>query len=136
MAQIKNIYLGNLRTEAEHLSSGKKFITDAPVDNKGRGEAFSPSDTVCAALASCMMTIMGIVAEREQLELKGMEANVTKIMTSEPPRKIAEIHVALTLPAHVILSDKQKQMLKNAAHTCPVALSIHPEIIQKLSFNF
>lgn len=136
MAQIKNIYLGNLRTEAEHLSSGKKFITDAPLDNKGKGEAFSPSDTICAALASCIMTIIGIVADRERLELQGMQADVTKIMTATPPRKIAEIQVALTIPEAAQFSEKQKQMLKHAAHTCPVALSLHPEIIQKISFNF
>lgn len=136
MPQIKNIYLGELRTECHHLRSGKKFITDAPLDNKGKGEAFSPTDTVCAALASCIMTIMGIVAERESLDLKGMEALTTKIMTSEPPRKIKEIQIFLTIPTHLTLSEKQKQILKHAAHTCPVALSIHPDIIQNITFNF
>jgi putative redox protein len=136
MAQIKNVYLGNLRTEAEHLSSGKKFITDAPIDNNGRGEAFSPTDMVSAALASCIMTIMGIVAERESIELKGMTANVTKVMSGGSPRKIAEIHVDLAIPENVVLSEKQKQMLKNAAHTCPVTLSLHSSILQKVTFNF
>jgi putative redox protein len=136
MTQIRNIYLGNLRTEAEHLKSGNKFITDAPPDNNGKGEAFSPSDTVCAALASCMMTIMGIVAERELLNIKGLTAEVTKIMSSVPPRKIDEIHVHLKMPAEVTLSEKQKETLKRAAHTCPVALSLHPSIQQIVSFNF
>ncbi len=136
MAQIKNKYLGSLRTEATHLKSGKTFITDAPPDNNGRGEAFSPSDTVCAALASCMMTIMGIVAQREQISLEGLEAEVTKVMSSEPPRRIAEIHVQLTLPDTSLLTEKQAEVLKRAAHTCPVALSLHPEILQKVTFNF
>src|SRR5699024_8401601 len=105
-------------------------------DNKGKGEALSPSDTVCAALASCIMTIMGILADREQIDLTGMASDVTKIMTKEPPRKIAEIHVNLNIPGHHLLSDKQKQMLKHAAHTCPVALSLHPDIVQKITFNF
>lgn len=136
MAQIKNTYLGNLRTEAEHLNSGSKFITDAPIDNKGKGEFFSPSDTVCAALASCMMTIMGIVAERENIEIKGTIANVTKIMSIDPPRRIAEIHVEISIPEILALSEKHHKVLKHAALTCPVALSLHPDIVQMVHFNF
>lgn len=135
MAQIRNIYLGNLRTEAEHLNSGNKFITDAPLDNNGRGEAFSPSDTVCAALASCMMTIMGIVGEREHIELTGMSAEVVKVMAAEP-RRISEIHIDIKIPEICVLSEKQKIVLRRAAHTCPVAMSLHPDILQKVSFNF
>lgn len=135
MAQMKVKYLGELRTEAEHLKSGKKFITDAPPDNNGKGEAFSPTDTVSVALASCMITIMGIVANRENLDIKGLEAEVEKIMTSSP-RKIAEIKVNFIMPSHINLSEKHKEVLKRAAHTCPVALSLNPDIKQTVSFNF
>lgn len=135
MAQMTVNYLGDLRTEATHLKSGSKFITDAPPDNNGKGEAFSPSDTVCVALASCMITIMGIAARRENLDLKGLKANIVKIMVAEP-RRIAEIQINFVMPDTVILSDKQKLVLQRAAHTCPVALSLHPEIKQTVSFNF
>ncbi|MFN3403785.1 MAG: OsmC family protein [Cytophagaceae bacterium] len=134
MTQIKNKYLGSLRTESIHLKSANKIITDAPVDNNGKGEAFSPSDLVCAALASCMMTIMGIVAEREKIDLSGLEADVTKVMVASP-RKISEIHVTLRMPSAGI-SDKQREVLKRAALTCPVALSIHPDIKQEVKFDF
>lgn len=136
MGQIKNIYLGNLRTELEHLKSGQKLITDAPTDNKGKGEAFSPTDTVCAALSSCILTTMAIRTENENIDLTGTVTDVTKIMTSQPPRKIAEIHVDIHIPERLQLSDRQKELLKHIAHTCPVSLSLHPDIVQKLNFNF
>jgi uncharacterized OsmC-like protein len=135
MSQMQVNYLGDLRTEAIHLKSGKTFITDAPTDNNGKGEAFSPSDTVCAALASCMITIMGIVARRENLDITGLKADIIKIMIAEP-RKIGEIKISFTMPENVLLSEKQKQILKRAAHTCPVALSLHSDIKQTVSFNF
>ncbi|MBX9851099.1 MAG: OsmC family protein [Cytophagaceae bacterium] len=135
MAQIKVKYLGELRTEAEHLKSQKKFITDAPTDNNGKGEAFSPTDTVCAALASCMITIMGIVAQRENIDIKGLSADITKLM-SQSPRKIAEIQINFTMPSEVKLTDKQKEVLKRSAHTCPVALSLDPSVKQTVTFNF
>src|SRR3954468_18816311 len=135
MTQMRSIYLGELRTEAEHLKSGKKVITDAPPDNNGKGEAFSPTDLVCSALASCMITIMGIVAEREKLDIKGLSVDIIKVMNAAP-RKIAEIKLDFKMPASVVLSDKQKEVLKRAAHTCPVALSLDPAIKQTISFNF
>jgi putative redox protein len=135
MAHIKVNYLGELRTEAEHLKSKEKIITDAPPDNNGKGEAFSPSDLVCSSLASCMITIMGMVAQRENLDIKGLSAEVTKVMVANP-RKISEIKIDFFMPGNVSLSEKQKELLKRAAHTCPVALSIHPEIKQIVSFNF
>jgi putative redox protein len=134
MTKIKTHYLGRLRTESVH-PSGSKIITDAPVDNNGKGEAFSPTDMVCSSLASCMMTIMGIVAERDNIDLSGMMANVEKIMTSSP-RKIAEIKIEITMPSPQNLTDKEKEVLKRAAMTCPVAYSLHPEIKQNISFNF
>jgi len=135
MAHIKVNYLGELRTQAEHLKSKEKLITDAPPDNNGKGEAFSPSDLVCSSLASCMITIMGMVAQRENLDIKGLSAEVTKVMVANP-RKISEIKIDFLMPGNVSLTEKQKEVLKRAAHTCPVALSIHPEIKQIVSFNF
>lgn len=137
MHQMTTVYKGELRTEGTHLKSGKTIITDAPVDNNGKGEAYSPSDLVCAALSSCIMTIMGIVANREGIDLVDMKSEITKVMMTEP-RKIAEITVNLILPEEKVnlLSDKHKVVLKRAAHTCPVALSLHPDIKQHILFNF
>lgn len=135
MATIKTVYTGNLRTEATHLASGTSIITDAPVDNNGKGEAFSPTDLVCAALGSCMMTIMGIVAEREQIDLRGTQMEITKSMASAP-RKISRIEVNFTVVSPISLSDGQKEKLQRAALTCPVALSLHPDIEQAITFNW
>lgn len=135
MAQMKALYLGELRTEAEHIKSGNKIITDAPTDNNGKGEAFSPTDLVCAALASCMITTMGIVANRENIDISGLKIDIEKIM-AQSPRKIAEIKLELVMPASIQLTDKQKEVLKRAAHTCPVALSLDPSVKQTVSFDF
>lgn len=132
MAEVK--YQGSLRTEMKHLKSGKTVVTDAPTDNNGKGEAFSPTDLVSAALSSCMMTIMGMVAEREGVDLKGLRSEVVKIMTSNP-RKIGEIQVTFYHPA-LQATDVQKQKLKNAALTCPVALSLSDSVKQTIVFNF
>ncbi|OUJ75943.1 OsmC family protein [Hymenobacter crusticola] len=126
-------YSGQLRTEATHTASGNCIVTDAPVDNHGRGEAFSPTDLVSAALGSCMMTIMGIVAERSQINLAGTTFNVTKHMVADP-RRIGQIDVHFQLPA--ALSPKERTILENAARTCPVALSLNPEIRQEVQFNY
>ncbi|OON68341.1 OsmC family protein [Hymenobacter sp. CRA2] len=126
-------YAGQLRTEATHVASGNSIHTDAPVDNHGRGEAFSPTDLVSAALGSCMMTIMGIVAERQGLDLTSVTWEVTKHMAAEP-RRIAEIEVAFKMPAS--LSAKERATLENAARTCPVALSLNPEIRQSVQFTY
>lgn len=127
-------YLGQLRTQATHLRSGNTVITDAPTDNKGKGEAFSPTDLVCAALSSCMMTIMGQVAEREAIDLKGLKTDIVKMMSSNP-RKIAEIEITFSHP-HLVATDIQKQKLMNAARTCPVALSLSEHLKQTVIFNF
>lgn len=126
-------YAGHLRTEATHTASGNTILTDAPVDNHGRGEAFSPTDLVSAALGSCMMTIMGIVAERLALDLAGVTYNVTKHMAADP-RRIRQIDVQFHLPAS--LSTKERTVLENAARTCPVALSLNPEIRQEVQFEY
>jgi uncharacterized OsmC-like protein len=109
-------------------------LTDAPLDNNGKGEAFSPTDLVAAALGSCMVTIMGIVAEREGVSLEGLSWEVTKIMQSDP-RKIQEIQVNFNWSG-VPISTEMSQKLKNAARTCPVALSLNPSIIQTITFDF
>jgi putative redox protein len=126
-------YAGHLRTEATHVASGNTILTDAPVDNHGRGEAFSPTDLVSAALGSCMMTIMGIVAERHQVDLTGVTYDVTKHMAAEP-RRIRQIDVTFQMPA--TLPEKERTILENAARTCPVALSLNPEIQQEVRFVY
>ncbi len=134
MPTIKSSYLGNLRTEMIHLQSDTKVISDAPVDNNGKGEAFSPTDLVAAALGSCMVTIMGIVAEREQVQLEGLKWETTKIMASDP-RRIAEIIVNFYWD-NPVEDPKIIQKLKNAAKTCPVALSLDPKLVQTVNFDF
>ncbi|GAA0878476.1 OsmC family protein [Algoriphagus jejuensis] len=134
MPTIKSSYLGNLRTQSIHLQSGTELLTDAPVDNNGKGEKFSPTDLVSSALGSCMVTIMGIVAERNGVSLEGLTWEVTKVMQSSP-RKIQEIVVDFQWekPAE---DPATLQKLKNAALTCPVALSLDPAIRQTVNFNF
>ena len=134
MPTIKVSYSGELRTEATHLKSAEKIITDAPPDNNGRGEAFSPTDLVSGALCSCMMTIMGIIAEREGVDLTGLKADVTKIMKSDP-RRIGEIQVRFYWDSPVS-DQKILAKLKHGALTCPVALSISEDIKQDVRFNF
>ncbi len=134
MTTATTLYLGSLRTEATHTRSGQKIITDAPVDNNGKGEAFSPTDMVSAALSSCMMTLMGMLAERENIDLTGLKAEVVKIMAANP-RKIAEIQVTFSHPA-LVATDIQKEKLRRAALTCPVALSLSDSVKQTITFNF
>ncbi len=129
----KVIYQGDLRTECEHLQSNSKYITDAPLDNQGKAEAFSPTDTVATALASCMLTMMGIKARDLELDLKETYAEVTKHMGSNP-RRISKIDVNLFVKGR--LSEKEKAVLENVARTCPVIQSIHPDIEKNISFNY
>ena len=126
-------YLGGLRTEGLHLQSGNSIRTDAPKDNHGKGEAFSPTDLVATALASCMISIMGIVAIKEGFTtIDGASAEVVKVMYPDP-RRIGEIHIKITFPKKNF-TDKEKRMYEHAAHTCPVAKSLHPEIKQLIEF--
>ena len=127
-------YLGELRTEATHLQSGNQILTDAPTDNHGKGEAFSPTDLVATALASCMISIMGIKLQGTGKDIKGATSEVTKVMYSEP-RRIGEIHVKISVPDNNF-SEKEKQILINAAHACPVAKSLHPDIKQVITITF
>lgn len=134
MTTLTSVYKGSLRTENTHTRSGQVVITDAPVDNKGKGEAFSPTDLVCTALSSCMLTTMAIVADREQVDITGMKTEVTKIMGANP-RKIAEIVVTFSHDG-LKATTEQIDKLKHAAHTCPVALSLHESVKQTVTFNF
>lgn len=126
-------YEGNLRTTCTHVQSGNTFITDAPTDNNGKGEAFSPTDTVATALASCMLTIMGIKAETLKLNLNGSKAEVLKKMEANP-RRIAAIHITIALPKQI--EEKHRKTLENAAKTCPVYHSLHPDMEKKIQFNW
>lgn len=125
-------YQRNLRTAAVHLASNNEIITDAPTDNNGKGEAFSPTDLVATALASCMITILGIRADKLEVDITGTTASITKIMASDP-RRIAEVQVTITMPDQAY-DTKSKKVLEAAARTCPVALSLNAELIQTVNF--
>jgi uncharacterized OsmC-like protein len=127
------VYLGNLRTENTHLNSGNTYITDAPTDNNGKGEAFSPTDTVATGLANCMMTVMGIKAEQLKVNMDGTKANVTKIMSPDP-RRISKIIIKFNFPQGI--DQKARRILEHTARTCPVHYSLHPDIERDISFNF
>lgn len=133
MSTSRVIYLGNLRTENEHLKSGNKFITDAPTDNNGKGEAFSPTDTVATALANCMITVMGIKARDLQVNMDGTTAEVTKIMAANP-RRISKIQVILNFPSGI--DEKSRKILENTGRTCPVLQSLHPDIEKQIEFHW
>ncbi len=129
----KVTYLGDLRTSSIHLQSGNEIISDAPIDNNGKGEAFSPTDTVANALASCMMTIMGIKARDLNLDLKNTTAEVTKIMNAEP-RRIGAIEIVFDMVG--VAEQKNRTMLERAAVTCPVYLSLNDAIEKRITFNW
>lgn len=135
MKTISSTYLGALRIESTHNQSGTVLNTDAPVDNNGKGESFSPTDLVATALGNCIMTIMGIKAQQMNLDLNGTSIQVQKIM-SESPRRIGEIVVELDFPKKGNYTEKDKKILEAAARTCPVSLSLHPETKQTLKFNW
>jgi len=134
MATSKVLYPGQLRTEATHIASGSKIITDAPIDNHGKGEAFSPTDLLATSLANCMLTVMGIAANTHNINMDGASAEVTKVMAANP-RRVSEVHVAITIPAKNY-TDKEKSILEHAGRTCPVAQSLHPAIIQNITFIY
>lgn len=134
MVTISITYQGQLRCRAVHDQSGAAILTDAPLDNQGRGESFSPTDMVAAGLGTCMCTIMGIVAKRDGIALEGTQIRVEKHMTTTPPRRIARLTVAFTMPSGIDAAARIK--LERAAHTCPVALSLHPDITVEASFTY
>jgi uncharacterized OsmC-like protein len=127
-------YTGQLRTECTHLKSGNKITTDAPTDNHGKGEFFSPTDLVATALASCIITTVGIVVEQGRLPYMNMRAEVRKIMV-DAPRRIGGININLYVSG-ATLTDEEKQKLERIAHTCPVAKSLHADLIQNVQFFY
>ena len=129
------IYEGELHTVARHLQSGTEIETDAPTDNQGRGERFSPTDLVATALAACMATTMGIKSRDLQVDLKGMKMSVLKIMKPDP-RRIAGVNIVFEFPDTLQVDEKQKTILERTAHTCPVMQSIHPDMEVKIEFNW
>jgi putative redox protein len=134
MVEISIEYLGQLRCQATHGPSGTKVVTDAPVDNMGRGESFSPTDLVATALGTCMLTIMGIVAQRDGIDLAGTRVKVTKEMVVAPVRRIGRLTVAFHVPARLSEADQSK--LQKAALACPVHKSLHPEVEIPVQFHF
>ncbi|MCX6257375.1 MAG: OsmC family protein [Bacteroidia bacterium] len=134
METVSTIYLGDLRTRALHIKSGAEIITDAPVDNQGRGEAFSPTDLLATSLGSCMLTIIGIAAREHGFSIDGTEVKITKIMESQP-RKVKEVVIEMNLPANNY-TDMQKKIIELATRTCPVALSLHPDLKQTIMLNY
>lgn len=134
MPTISTIYKGDLRCESTHVKSGNILLTDAPTDNNGKGEAFSPTDTLAAALGTCMVTIMGIKASDMNLNITGTKIDITKIM-EQSPRRVGEIVIEIVV-ANSIMDDKQKHILETSALNCPVAKSVHPDLIQTVSFKY
>ncbi|MDO5769725.1 MAG: OsmC family protein [Psychrobacter sp.] len=133
MTTSKVTYQGDLRTQALHLQSSNQIITDAPTDNHGKGEAFSPTDLLATSLASCMLTIIGIKAADMQVDVKGTRAEVTKVMATDP-RRVSEVHVDIHF--NQALDKRTQTILEKAAFTCPVAQSIHPDIKQVVNFYY
>ena len=134
MATVQTKYLGELRTESVHLQSGNKLITDAPTDNQGRGEAFSPTDLLATAYGACVLTIMGIAAKTHGFNIDGTEVETTKIMGTDP-RRVVELVTTFTFPPNNF-SVKHKKILELAAKECPVYNSLHPDMIKTVSFRY
>ena len=134
MTEIQIAYQGKLRCSATHVDSGATLLTDAPKDNMGNGESFSPTDLVATALGSCMLTVMGIAAQRLEIDISGATATVTKEMVAAPTRRIGRLAVTFRMPSH--LTPEQRQKMENAAMTCPVHKSLHPDVQIPVSFKW
>jgi uncharacterized OsmC-like protein len=134
MVEISIKYLGDLRCEARHEPSGTVITTDAPVDNEGRGESFSPTDLAATSLGACMLTIMGIAARKQGVDLGDTQVKVLKEMTPKPPRRIAKLTVVFTIPLPA--SHDKRAMLEEAARNCPVHLSLDPGVEQEMRFDW
>ena len=133
MTTLKTIYKGNLRTEITHIQSGAKVITDAPLDNNGKGESISPTDMIAGALGSCIMTIIGMAAETHGFNVDGTELEITKVMGINP-RRIVEINININFPCDY--EAKVKRFIESAAKSCPVEHSIHPDIKRVITYNY
>jgi putative redox protein len=134
MVQIDVTYQGGLRCRAVHGPSGTELVTDAPVDNHGKGESFSPTDLVATALGVCIPTVMGIVAERERIDLTGLHVTVQKTMSAEPPRRIAKLTTRIVMPEG--LTEQQRAKLEKAAHTCPVHQTLQGTVDMPIEFVY
>jgi putative redox protein len=134
MVEITTTYQGHLRCNAVHGPSQNNLITDAPKDNMGKGEAFSPTDLVATALGTCILTTMGIVAQRNNLDMSGATAKVTKEMVSTPFRRVGRLVATINIPGN--FSEEDRQRLENAGRNCPVYKSLHPEIETPITFNW
>lgn len=133
MTKMRTTYIGELKTEAIHLKSGSKVITEAPEDNNGKGEKFSPTDLFATSLGSCMLTIMGISAQAHGFSIEGTRVEVEKIMAANP-RRVSEIKLEIHLPRKDY-TDKEMRLIESAIKTCPVANSIHPDIVKTISYH-
>lgn len=133
---ISATYQGQLHCEATHTASNNTLVTDAPTDNGGRGAAFSPTDLVATALGTCVLTILGLVADRHQVDLTGTQVHVTKEMVAKPLRRIGRLVTVVTYPPSVELDDAMRDRLETAASHCPVHQSLHPEIDAPIEFRF
>lgn len=136
MSTSKINYLGGLSTEAVHLKSGKAIETDAPTDNNGKGEAFSPTDLAATSLGACAITVMSIAAEKAGHEFRGSEVSITKVMSADAPRRISKVRAEFYLQTEPALNAAEKERYERVGRTCPVALSLHPDIEQELVFNW
>ena len=134
MTTIKIEYLGDLHTQCQHESNGAKIETDAPKDNEGKGEEFSPTDLLATSLGSCMLTIMGIAAKKRSITLKNLHANVEKVMVAQPKRRVGKVLVNIFCSS--ILEPEMQDILESAARACPVSASLHPEIEQEIKFHW
>lgn len=134
MATVSATYLGDLRVECVHEQSGVRLITDAPTDNQGKGASFSPTDLCATALGACAMTIIGIYAQSHGVDVTGAKMRIAKTMSANP-RRIGKIEVTFIMPDREY-TDKQKTMIERAAHTCPVHLSLHPDVEQVFTFKW
>ena len=135
MTKMLTIYKGNLRNEVTHLQSGTKILTDAPLDNHGKGESFSPTDLLASSLGCCMLTIMGISTQSYGFTLEGTKVETEKIMGTDP-RRVVEIKIDFHFPEGSNFTPQQKRIIESAAKTCPVANSLHPDLKKTINFNW
>jgi putative redox protein len=134
MVQIDAVYEGNLRCKATHVESGTTLLTDAPKDNMGKGESFSPTDLLATAVGTCMLTTMGIVAKKNEIDFASATVRVLKEMSSTPPRRVAKVTVEITGPSRI--SEPNRLLLEKAAITCPVSKSLHPDVAVGIVFHW
>jgi putative redox protein len=134
MATVETTYIGDLRTENTHVQSGTKILTDAPTDNQGKGEAFSPTDLLAVALGTCMLTTIAIKTRNDGIDIIGAKCSITKIMSSTPPRKVAELQINLKFPKQY--TEQQQKLIEEICMTCPVYLSLHPDMAKTVNFGW